>query len=136
MNFSKITGTAVLAVAVLVSTAAFAGNKPGSLYLANGAELNGKTLPAGTYDVRVEGNGPEVQVQFLKGKKLMASAPAKVEQMQKKAYQNAAVIETTGGGRSLIEARFAGKKFKLLFPSPEAQAKAAQSNSGSSQTNP
>ncbi|HKW25527.1 MAG TPA: hypothetical protein VJN48_07065 [Terriglobales bacterium] len=130
MKYSKYTGGLVLALAVLLSTAAFAGNKPGSLYLADATQLNGKQLPAGTYQLKWEGNGPEVQVQFLQGKKVVATAPAKLEQATSKPAKDAAVIETASGSRSLAEARFAGKNYKLVFPGPEAQAQNAHGSSG------
>ena len=130
MKYSKYTGGLVLALAVLLSSAAFAGNKPGSLYLSDATQLNGKQLPAGTYQLKWEGNGPEVQVQFLQGKKIVATAPAKLEQATAKPAKDAAVIETASGSRSLAEARFAGKNYKLVFPGPEAQAQNAHGSSG------
>jgi hypothetical protein len=130
VKYSKYTGGLVLAVAVLVSTAAFAGNKPGSLYLADTTQLNGKQLPAGTYDLKWEGNGPDVQVEFLKGKKVVATAPAKLQQTSIRPDKGAAVIDMASGSRSLSEARFAGKNYKLVFPNPEAQAQNAHGSSG------
>ena len=136
MNYSRITSGLVLTLAVLLSTAAFAGSKPGSLYLGSAAHVNGKQLPAGDYQVKWEGSGPAVEVQFLRGKKVVATAPAKVEQMTSKTRQGAAVIETAGGSRSLVEARFAGKNYKLVFPGGEAQAQNTQNSGNSGQTNP
>jgi hypothetical protein len=130
MKFSKYTGGLVLAVAVLLSTAAFAGNKSQSLYLGDATQLNGKQLPAGNYQLKWKGNGPEVQVQFLKGKKVVATAPAKLEQATATPEKDAAVIDMASGSRSLTEARFAGKNYKLVFPSPEAQAQNAHGSSG------
>lgn len=132
MKSSKMMGSLALALAVLLSTAAFAGNKPGSLSLSDAAQINGKTLPAGNYRLQWEGSGPAVQVQFLKGKKVVATAPAKVEQLPNKPAQGAAVIETAGGGRSLVEARFAGKNYKLVFTGPESQAQNMRNGSGQS----
>jgi hypothetical protein len=130
MKYSKYTGGLVLALVALLSTAAFAGNKPGSLYLSDAAQLNGKQLPAGTYQLKWEGNGPEVQVQFLQGRKVVATAPAKLEQATSKPAKDAAVIDNAGGSRTLSEARFAGKNYKLVFPGPEAQAQNAHGSSG------
>lgn len=132
MKSSKMMGSLVVALAVLLSTAAVAGNKPGSLHLSDAAQLNGKTLPAGDYQLQWEGSGPAVQVQIVKGKKVVATAPAKVEQMQSKSESGAAVIETAGGSRQLVEARFAGKNYKLVFTSPEAQAQNMHGGSGQS----
>lgn len=133
MKSSKITGGLVLAVAVLLSSAAFAGSKPGSLYLGEAAQLNGKQIPAGTYQLQWKGNGPAVQVNVLKGKKVIASAPARMEQVSARPERGAAVIDTAGGGRTLVEARFADRDYKLVFPSPEAQAQ--NMRNGSNQSN-
>ena len=135
MKHSKIGGL-VLAMTVLVSTAAFAGSKPGSLYLGSAAQVNGKQLPAGNYQLKWEGSGPAVEVQVLKGKKVVATVPAKLEQVSSKAAQDSAVIETAGGGRSVVEARFAGKNYKLVFTGAEAQAQNTQNSGSSAQTNP
>jgi hypothetical protein len=126
MKYSKITGGLVLTFALLLSTGAFAGSKPGSLVLNDVAQINGKQLSAGNYQLKWEGNGPAVQVQFLQGRKVVATAPAKVEQTPTKPSQDAAVIETAGGSRSLVEARFAGKNYKLVFTNPESQAQNAR----------
>jgi hypothetical protein len=130
MKYSKYTGGLVLALAVLLSTAAFAGNKAESLYLGDATQLNGKQLPAGTYQLKWKGNGPDVQVEILQGKKVVATAPAKLEQASTKPEKDAAVIDTMSGSRSLTEARFAGKNYKLVFPGPEAQAQNAHGSSG------
>lgn len=130
MKYSKYTGGLVLVLAVLLSTAAFAGNKAESLYLGDATQLNGKQLSAGTYQLKWKGNGPEVQVEFLQGKKVVATAPAKLEQGPTTPEKDAAVIETASGSRNLAEARFAGKKYKLVFPGPEAQAQNAHGSSG------
>lgn len=134
MKTSKMAGL-VLVCAVLISTIAVAGNKPVSMAFSGTTQVNNKQIPAGTYELKWEGNGPEVQVQFLRGKKVVATVPAKLEQMPSKADRAAAVIETAGGGRSLVEARFAGKSYKLVFAGAEAQAQNTHTSGSSADTN-
>ena len=134
MKYSKIAGGLVLALAVLVSTA-FAGSKPASMELTSAAQVNGKQLPAGNYQLKWEGNGPPVQVHFLRGRKVVATAPAKLEPVSAKTADSSAMIENISGSRQLMEARFAGKNYKLVFAGAEAQAQNTRT-SGSSQTNP
>ena len=133
MRGKKLAGGVIFALTVLFSTVAFAGSKPGPLILRNGADLNGKHLPPGSYQVKWQGNGPEVQVQVLHDKQVVATAPAKVEQLPEKGHDDAAVIDTTNDARNLVEARFAGRKYKLVFTPGAAQAR--NSSSGSTQTN-
>ena len=135
MKRSRITGGLALAFALLLSSAAFAGNNAASLNLSTATQLNGKQLAAGTYKLKWEGSGPAVEVQVLQGKKLIATVPAKVEQTSTRPPRDATVVETAGGSRNLVEARFAGKGYKLVFAGNEAQAQNTQSGEGASQSN-
>ncbi|HLK32331.1 MAG TPA: hypothetical protein VKT29_04530 [Terriglobales bacterium] len=135
MERFKITGGLVLTLTLLLCSAAMAGNKPASMDLAVAAQVNGKQLPAGTYQLKWEGNGPAVEVQVLKGKQVVATAPAKLETIPVKTSQNATVVDTDNGARNLVEARFAGKNYKLVFTGAAAQAQNTQANGSSAQTN-
>ncbi len=133
MKYSKMAGGLVLALALLVSSA-FAGNKAASMDLSSTVQVNGKQLPAGSYKLKWEGDGPAVQVQFLKDKRVVASAPARLEQMSTKNIVAGALIDNAGDAHNLLEVRFAGKNYKLVFPGSEAQAQNAHGN-GTAQTN-
>ncbi|HEU5335323.1 MAG TPA: hypothetical protein VFU27_05140 [Terriglobales bacterium] len=134
MKSAKMAGL-VVACAMLLSAAAVAGNKPVSLAFASATQINGKQVPAGAYQLKWKGNGPEVQVQFIQRRKVIATVPAKLQQTPSKADRESAVIETAGGGRSLVEVRLAGKNYKLVFPGAEAQAQNTHANGGSADTN-
>jgi hypothetical protein len=134
MKCVKITGGLVLTLAVLVSTA-LAGGKRAPMLLTSAAQINGKQLPAGNYELKWEGTGTDVRVQFLHGKKVVATAPAKLEQVTAKATEDSALIDNASGTRQLTEARFAGKNYKLVFAGAEAQAQNTQTSGSSGQTN-
>lgn len=134
MKYSKIAGGLVLALTLLVSTA-FAGNKSASMQLNSVAQVNGKQLPAGNYKLKWEGDGPAVQVRFLQGKKVIATAPARLEQIPRKSNEAAAMIDNAGDAHSLMEVRFFGKNYKLVFPSAEAQAQNTHGSGASTPTN-
>jgi hypothetical protein len=125
----------VVACAMLLPVAALAGNKSASMAFGSDTQVNGKQIPAGSYELKWEGNGPEVQVQFVSRHKVIATVPAKLEQMPTKAERAAAVIETAGGGRSLVEARFAGRNYKLVFAGAEAQAQNTHASGSSADAN-
>ena len=68
--------TALLCVLPLSSTA---GTKQSAVInISDPVVVNGTHLEPGDYTVRWNGTGSDVQVQFLKGKKEVASVPAKV----------------------------------------------------------
>ena len=62
----------------------------------------GKKLAAGNYQVKWNGNGPAVQVNFLKNNKVVATAPAKL--IDKKNPYNNAVESTTQGKHQVLTA--------------------------------
>jgi hypothetical protein len=107
----------VLAVSLLLAVSAFASDThKGSLQTFNALQVNGKTLPAGEYQVKWEGNGPNLQLNILKNNKVVATTDAHVVELAQKPSNNSAVTNTNPDGtRSLDEIRFAGKKFAFAI---------------------
>jgi len=104
-----------ISVLVLAMSAVAAENS-GKFILPSAAELNGKSLAAGEYKVRWEGQGPDVQVTVSRGKETIATAPAKLVDRGEKAPRNAVVMNTSGGGAgSIVELRLSGKRSVLVF---------------------
>jgi len=103
----------LLATAVLLAGNAFASSK-GSLELQHPTNVAGKQLASGTYSVRWDGNGEQVQVKFFQGKNEVASAPARMVEVAEAPQNNSAVVNTNSDGSySLAEIRFGGKKYAL-----------------------
>lgn len=103
----------LLAVVLMLGVSAFAANK-GSLQVNNTVSVNGKQLEAGDYSVTWDGTGPDVQLNILKGKKVVAQTGAKVVSMDKAPTgDQAIVVRNTDGSASLKEIRFGGKKYAL-----------------------
>ena len=100
---------------MLMATGAFAANK-GGVTVSSPVEVGGKQIAAGRYDVQWEGNGPSVEASIMKGKKVVATVPAKVIALDQSSSMDSAVVRTnTDGSRSLSQARFSGKKMALEF---------------------
>jgi hypothetical protein len=78
--------------------------------------VSGTTLPAGQYAVRWEGQNPQANVEFVKGKKVVASAQCKLEDRGKK-YDSGTVVYATSpdGSNTISEIRFAGSSEVLVF---------------------
>jgi hypothetical protein len=122
MKWNQLAKSAVLALAVMVATSAFAGSNSGSLHLTEGAQINGQSVPAGDYKVRWEGTGSNVEVSFLQGRKVVTKVPARVIELQDKSSYDAAIVDRSSSTPSVSEVRFAGKKFALSLSGGEKAA--------------
>ena len=122
MKWNHVAKSVVLALAVLVATSAFAGNNKGSLHLSQAAQVNGQAVPAGEYQLRWEGTGSNVEVSFMRGKKVVTKAPAKVVELKSAFGNDASVVDRSSSTPSLTEVRFAGKKYALEIGGAEKAA--------------
>lgn len=105
----------LLAMVLMLGVSAFAANK-GSLQVNNTVSVNGKQLEAGDYSVTWDGTGPDVQLNILKGKKVVAQTGAKVVTMEKAPTgDQAIVVRNNDGSATLKEIRFGGKKYALTI---------------------
>jgi hypothetical protein len=121
MKFQSISKSLLLGLALLLATGAFAAVNKGSLQLSNPVTVSGTQLSAGEYSVKWDGNGPNVELNILKGNKVVATTPARlVDLSQKQSVDNAVVKSNADGTRSLAEIRFSGKKFALAIGSETA----------------
>jgi len=70
-------------------------------------------------------------VQFTQGKRVLATAPAKLVDVDSKFDNTSAVTQSDAqGARSLLEARFGGKKYKLVFGQVMTEADKSMKTSG------
>lgn len=113
MKASTVFKGSLLALSLLLAAGAFAVNK-GSLELNNPVSVGGKQLAPGTYTLQWDGNGPDVQLNILKGNKVIVTTPAHVTNADRASDHNEAVVNVNGDGtRSLAEIRLSGKKYVL-----------------------
>jgi len=116
MKLSTIFKGLLPAFALLLATSAFAASK-GTFYVSEGVTVSGHELPAGEYQLRWEGTGPDVQVNILSLEgKLVTTVPAHLIELDRRGDNNAAVLNTNHDGTRLVqEIDFAGKKYALDF---------------------
>jgi hypothetical protein len=127
MTFSNTSKGLLLGLALLLATSAFAANK-GSLMVSDPVTVSGKSLAAGEYTVKWEGNGPNVELNFLHGNKVVATTSARLIDLDRSAYSNASVVKRNGdGSKTLSEIRFAGKKYALALGDESAKADSGDS---------
>jgi hypothetical protein len=74
------------------------------------------------YKVTWDGDGPNVELNIMKGKDVVAKVPARVVELKSSPSDNAVVVNTNGdGSRSISEIRFAGKKYAMAIAGESAQ---------------
>jgi hypothetical protein len=127
LALNHLAKTAVLGLAVLLATSAFASNK-GTLQVHETLEVNGQQLAVGEYQLRWDGTGSNVEVSFMQGKREVAKASAKVVALDRASESDAAVVDRSSGKATVSEVRFAGKKYVLALGATE---KAEMSGSSS-----
>jgi hypothetical protein len=112
----------VLSFALLLSTSLFAASS-GSMNLTQPVQLNGTQLKPGNYKVAWEGTGPEVTVSVMKGKEVVAKAPAHLKELAKKFPSNATLLQRNSDGSSTLNGiRFGDKNIALEFAEETAAA--------------
>jgi len=109
MKLNNLAKAMVLGLAVFVATGAFATNK-GTFRAQEPVEINGQQLPAGEYQVRWEGNGPSVEISFVKGNKEIAKTTAKAVQLTQTPSFDSSVVNHSNGKAVVSEIEFAGKR--------------------------
>lgn len=108
----------LLGAALLLATSAFAANR-GSLQLNDSTNVGTTKLSAGDYTISWDSNGQSnnnVEVTILRGRKVVATMPGKLIDLNRGADNNSAVVKNNGDGtRSLAEVRFSGKRYALAL---------------------
>ncbi|MGA8539693.1 MAG: hypothetical protein WB566_09350 [Terriglobales bacterium] len=115
---NRVAKTMVLGLAVLLASSAFASNK-GSLIVREPVEVNGQQLAPGSYQLRWDGTGSNVEISFMQGKKEVAKASAKLVALDKAPDYDSAVVDHASGKATVSELRFAGKKYALTLGATE-----------------
>ena len=114
----QVLAAALFLLAAMSALAADKGNKA-KVTVLDPVMVNGKTLAAGEYTVTWEGSGSDVQVSFLRGKKVVATASAKVQPRDVAYDSTAYVTKKDGSGVALIEIRPEGRKEALQLGGSE-----------------
>ena len=112
MQISKLSKGLLLAFTLMLGASAFAANRA-KLRVDDPLQVAGKELKSGDYTVSWDGNGPDVQVNILKGNKVVATTPAHIVNRDRASDSDVAVVNMNNGMRDLSEIRFSGKKYVL-----------------------
>ncbi len=133
MKFSQFSKIVIVSLALMLAGNAFAanGSHKDTFQILAPTQVNGTQLPAGDYEARWEGSGPTVQVSITQGKKVVATVPAQLVDLNQVSRDTAAEIKSNANGdRELASLRFSGKKYSLTLgtESANAQSKPASAN--------
>jgi hypothetical protein len=128
MSVSKISKGLLLGLALLLATSGFAANK-GSLQVDNPVTINGKPLAAGEYTVKWDGAGPNVELNIMKGKNLVATVPARMLDLEQSPVRDSIITSVNSEGhKSVNEIRFSGKKYAFAVNAESAKAESSGTN--------
>lgn len=122
MSLTRICNAAVLGASLLLASGAFAAEKaPLTIY--DPVSVAGKQIKPGDYTLQWEGSGPNVELNILQGRKVVATVPARIVKTDKPTKGSGMVTETNGdGSRSLSEIHLGGKKLSLEIGEAQAAA--------------
>jgi hypothetical protein len=123
-KFAKIMMMFCLALTLAGSSFAAEAHKA-SFQISQSVQINGTELTPGDYVAKWTGDGPDVQLSITRNGKQMATAPAKLVQLDRKATDNSAEIRNSGSSRELSTLQFAGKKYSLEIGSGTAATSTA-----------
>jgi hypothetical protein len=128
MSVSKISKGLLLGLALLLATSGFAANK-GSLQVDDPVTISGKQLAAGVYTVKWDGAGPNVELNILRGKNVVATVPARMVDLEQSPNRDLVITSVNSDGRkSLNEIRFSGKKYAFAVNAESAKAESSGTN--------
>jgi len=118
MRFSKYVFI-LSAFALLLSAGALAkSNNQRKVKIANTVEVGNTQLQPGTYKLEWTGNGPNVNVEFLKDGKTVATAPAHwVDKSQPAAYDSVTTTKADDNRDRLVEIDFHNQREALQINS-------------------
>jgi hypothetical protein len=104
-------------VALLSSVSALARDKnQHSVQISDSVQVGGKQLEPGSYKVEWQGTGPEIQANFVRDGKTVATVPGTLKTNDAKVTQDEIVTDTTSANtKTLTEIDFGRNKESLVF---------------------
>jgi hypothetical protein len=118
MKISTICKTLLLGLALFMVTSVFAASNvnKGSFEVFEPINVSGHQLAPGQYRLTWGGTGSSVELMIFSGRKLVATVPARLIEVDQVGRQNATELrKNDDGSQSLDQIDFAGKKYALAF---------------------
>lgn len=125
MKFGYSRKSFMVAIVMLLASSAFAQSKR-SVELSRPVMLNGTELKPGGYNIRWSGTGPDVEVSLRRGRKVLATMPARLSTMEKASAYDAVVTRQNGTDvNTLAGFRFRGKTMAIDLGQSNQEVQAA-----------
>jgi hypothetical protein len=125
MKFGYSCKSFMVAVVMLLASSAFAQSKR-SVELSRPVMLNGTELKPGGYNIRWAGTGPDVEVSLRRGRKVLATMPARLSTMENASAYDAVVTRQNGTDvNTLAGFRFRGKTMAIDLGQSNQEVQAA-----------
>lgn len=104
-------------LALLSSVSALARDKnQHSVQIPDSVQVGGKQLKPGNYQVEWQGTGPQIQVNFMRDGKTVATVPGTLKTNDAKVTQDDIVTDVTStSAKTLTEIDFSRNKESLVF---------------------
>ena len=104
-------------LALLLSVSALARDKSQhSVVISDSVQVGSTQLKPGSYKVEWQGTGPEIQVNFVRDGKTVATVPGTLKTNDAKVTQDEIVTDTTSANtKTLAEIDFGRNKESLVF---------------------
>ncbi|MGD0182276.1 MAG: hypothetical protein ABSC15_20885 [Terriglobales bacterium] len=103
-------------LAVMCSVSALARDKnQHSVSISDSVQVGGKQLEPGSYKVEWQGTGPEVQVNFVRDGKTVATVPGTLKTDGKVTQDDVVIGTTSANAKTLEEIDFGRNKESLVF---------------------
>jgi hypothetical protein len=113
MKLSNKSSGLLLGMTLLLATGASAASK-GAVKLDEAVTVNGTQLAKGEYEVIWDGTGPNVELNVIQSKKIVATVPARLVQLSHPGPgQGYGTRKEEDGTTSLTSIYFSGKKYEL-----------------------
>jgi uncharacterized protein YfaP (DUF2135 family) len=111
--------TALLSTLALLTTvsALARDNNQHSVELSDPVQVGGTQLKPGSYKVEWQGNGPDIQVNFVRDGKTVATVPGTLKANDANVTQDAIVTNSTSANTTTLEEiDFGRSKEAVVFP--------------------
>jgi hypothetical protein len=103
-----------VALVCVLAVSAFAGSSA-SLRLSNDVTVAGAKLPAGVYNVKIDGAGPDVKVIFEQSGQVKATVNGTISEEKTPSAYSSVTTEKTPDGLKVAELRLAKTKGVVKF---------------------
>lgn len=104
---------AVIALCVFLAPTSHAANR-GPMNIFQPVVAGGQSLAPGTYSVKWTGTGPDVRLSIARDGNVVATVPARIEELAKPEPWDSVILTAPDGGKqSLLEIHFSGRRYVI-----------------------